>query len=42
MELSHRKPEFLNIDKDCKAQIRKFLNVPDDFTVMLNQGGATN
>ena len=42
MELSHRKPEFLHIDAQCKKDIRTLLNVPDDYTVMLNQGGATN
>lgn len=42
MELSHRKPEFLNIDSKTKEEIRRFLNVPDTHTIMLNQGGATN
>jgi len=42
MELSHRKPEFIAIDTHCKAEIRKLLDVPADYTVMLNQGGATN
>lgn len=41
MELSHRKPEFINISDMTKEEIRRFLAVPDDFTVMLNQGGAT-
>jgi len=42
MELSHRKPEFIAIDNNCKSEIRRLLDVPDDYTVMLNQGGATN
>lgn len=42
MELSHRKPEFINISDMTKEEIRRFLKVPEDFTVMLNQGGATN
>lgn len=42
MELSHRKPEFINISDMTKEEIRRFLQVPDDFTIMLNQGGATN
>ena len=42
MELSHRKPEFINISDMTKQEIRTFLNVPDTHTIMLNQGGATN
>mmetsp|Transcript_8635 Transcript_8635/g.14610 ORF Transcript_8635/g.14610 Transcript_8635/m.14610 type:complete len:130 (+) Transcript_8635:232-621(+) len=42
MELSHRKPEFTFISDMCKVEIRRLLDVPDNFTVMLNQGGATN
>lgn len=42
MELSHRKAEFINISDMTKEEIRRFLQVPDDFTIMLNQGGATN
>lgn len=42
MELSHRKPEFINISDMTKQEIRTFLDVPDTHTIMLNQGGATN
>jgi phosphoserine aminotransferase len=41
MELSHRKSEFIEISDSCKMEIRKLLKVPDDFAIMLNQGGAT-
>jgi phosphoserine aminotransferase len=41
MELSHRKPEFIEISDMCKDEIRSLLSVPDDFAIMLNQGGAT-
>lgn len=41
MELSHRKSEFIEISDMCKEEIRALLNVPDDFAIMLNQGGAT-
>ena len=41
MELSHRKPEFVEITDQCKSEIRKLLNVPESHTIMLNQGGAT-
>ena len=40
-ELSHRKPEFINISDMTKEEIRRILEVPDDFTVMRNQGGAS-
>ena len=36
MELSHRKPEFVEISEMCKNEIRTLLQVPDDFTIMLN------
>jgi len=42
MEMSHRKPEYTDILKMTKEEVRRFLEVPDDYTVMLNQGGASN
>jgi phosphoserine aminotransferase len=42
MELSHRKPEFTHITDMTKLEIRRFLEVPETHTIMLNQGGATN
>jgi len=42
MEISHRKPHFLEISQGCKDNIRKLLKVPEDYTIMLNQGGATS
>ena len=42
MELSHRKPQFINIADMTKEEVRRFLNVPETHTIMLNQGGATN
>ena len=42
MELSHRKPHFLEISDNCKNDISKMIKVPDDYTIMLNQGGATS
>ena len=41
MELSHRQDEFREISNSTKDEIRKFLNVPDNFRVLLQQGGAT-
>ena len=40
-ELSHRQDEFRDISNQTKDEIRKFLNVPDNFKVLLQQGGAT-
>lgn len=41
MELSHRQDEFRFISTQCKAQIKQFLEVPDNFRVLIQQGGAT-
>lgn len=41
MELSHRQDEFRYISVMTKNEIRKFLNVPDNYRVLLQQGGAT-
>lgn len=40
-ELSHRQDEFRYISQNTKAEIKKFLQVPDNFRVLLQQGGAT-
>lgn len=40
-ELSHRQDEFRHISNQTKDEIRKFLRVPDNFKVLLQQGGAT-
>ena len=42
LEMGHRKPEYVNIYKMCQNELRKFLNVPDDYVIQINQGGATN
>lgn len=41
MELSHRQDEFRYINIMTKREIKKFLRVPDNFVVMMQQGGAT-
>ena len=41
MELSHRQDEFRYISNTCKSEVKKFLNVPDNYKVLLQQGGAT-
>ena len=41
LELGHRQDEFRFISIMTKREIRKFLQVPDNFRILLNQGGAT-
>lgn len=41
LELTHRQDEFREISKSTKAELRKFLQVPDNFRILLQQGGAT-
>jgi len=41
MEVNHRGPEFKYIDSMTKAEIKKFLKVPDTHVIMMQQGGAT-
>jgi len=41
MEMSHRTPMFMDIYNDAVAVIREVLSVPDDYTVLFMQGGAT-
>jgi len=42
MELTHRQDEFRYISIMTKREIRKFLRIPDNFRILLNQGGATH
>ena len=41
MEMSHRSPEFVSISESAKNDLRKFLEIPDNFKVFFFQGGAT-
>ena len=41
MELGHRQDEYRYISQMTKKEIRKFLKVPDNFRILLQQGGAT-
>lgn len=41
MEITHRSPEFARVDELSKKELRKFLKVPDNFEIMIQQGGAT-
>lgn len=40
MEMSHRGPEFMHILANTQALLKKLLGIPDDYAVLLLQGGA--
>mmetsp|Transcript_11471 Transcript_11471/g.14432 ORF Transcript_11471/g.14432 Transcript_11471/m.14432 type:complete len:87 (+) Transcript_11471:23-283(+) len=42
MEMNHRSQEFLCIGEQTRAKLKSLLEVPDNFTILLLQGGATN
>jgi phosphoserine aminotransferase len=41
MEMSHRSKEFVGIAKEAEKDLRDILDVPADYKVIFNQGGAT-
>ena len=41
MEMSHRSPEYDKIIKDAEANLRKIMNIPDNYKVLFLQGGAS-
>ena len=41
MEISHRSREFVELAARCEANLRKLLSIPDDYSVLWTQGGAT-
>jgi phosphoserine aminotransferase len=41
MEMSHRGPEFSSIAAAAEADLRELLTVPDNYTVLFLQGGAS-
>ncbi len=41
MEISHRSKEFVELAARCEANLRQLLAVPDDYSVLWTQGGAT-
>mmetsp|Transcript_13075 Transcript_13075/g.20307 ORF Transcript_13075/g.20307 Transcript_13075/m.20307 type:complete len:279 (+) Transcript_13075:23-859(+) len=41
MEMSHRSPEFVSISEKAKADLRKFLSIPENFKIFFFQGGAS-
>lgn len=41
MEVSHRGKEFVELAARAEANFRKLLSIPDDYSVLFPQGGAT-
>lgn len=41
LESSHRGAEYMSVHEEAEANIRKLLNVSDDYAVLFLQGGAT-
>ena len=41
MEISHRSKEFVGVAARCEANLRDLLSIPDDYSVLWTQGGAT-
>jgi phosphoserine aminotransferase len=41
MEMSHRSAEYQSIFDSAMANLRKLMNIPDDYTVLFLQGGAS-
>ena len=41
MEMSHRSKVFDKIAKEAEADLRKLMNIPDNYKVLFIQGGAT-
>ena len=41
MEVSHRSKDFVELAARCEANLRQLLSVPDDYSVLFTQGGAT-
>ncbi len=41
MEISHRSKEFIELAARCEANLRELLSIPDGYSVLWTQGGAT-
>lgn len=42
MEISHRSPQYTEIDRQAKARLHDLLNLGDNFEIMFLQGGASS
>ena len=41
LEVSHRSPDFVAVMEEARSSVKKALNVPDGYTVLYLQGGAS-
>ena len=41
MEMSHRSPVYQGIIDEAESDLRKLMNIPDNYKVLFLQGGAT-
>jgi phosphoserine aminotransferase len=41
MEVSHRSKEFIGVAARAEKNLRALMNIPDDYSVLFTQGGAT-
>lgn len=41
VEMSHRGPEFMSVASEAEADLRRLLDIPDDYAVLFLPGGAT-
>jgi len=41
VEMSHRGPEFMAVASEAEADLRRLLDIPDDYAVLFLPGGAT-
>lgn len=41
MEMSHRSKEYAAINEQAEANVRRLMNIPDDYAVLFLQGGAS-
>ncbi|QTQ15281.1 3-phosphoserine/phosphohydroxythreonine transaminase [Treponema parvum] len=41
MEMSHRSKDYKPIIEGCEKKVRKLMNVPDNYTILFLQGGAS-
>jgi phosphoserine aminotransferase len=41
LEISHRSAEFVQVMEDARANVKKALDIPEGYTVLFLQGGAS-
>ncbi|MFW6347714.1 MAG: 3-phosphoserine/phosphohydroxythreonine transaminase [Cyclonatronaceae bacterium] len=41
IELSHRGPEYVEVDRQAKERLRELMNLSDEYEIMFLQGGAS-